>query len=60
MAKAISAIILAIDMITKYCKKNKFRKSIALITDGKCPVDGDDIEGIAKKLDEENIELKVL
>ncbi|KAF3490890.1 uncharacterized protein GIQ15_00407 [Arthroderma uncinatum] len=57
---AISSIILAIDMIEKYCKKLKFKRKIVLVTNGKGFMDPDGMNGIARKVNEEGIELVVL
>jgi ATP-dependent DNA helicase 2 subunit 2 len=58
--KAISSLILAIDMITRYCKKLKYKRKIVLATDGNGSMDPDGIDGIVNKIKEENIELVVL
>jgi ATP-dependent DNA helicase 2 subunit 2 len=57
---AISAIVVAIDMIDTSTKKLKFKRRIILVTDGLGPIDGDDLEDIASKADESNIELIVM
>ncbi|KAI9837987.1 MAG: ATP-dependent DNA helicase II subunit 2 [Sarea resinae] len=57
---AISALILAIHMIGKYCKKLKYRRKIILITNGLGPMDTDGVTEITKKLNEDEIELVVL
>ncbi|OJD25492.1 hypothetical protein ACJ73_03141 [Blastomyces percursus] len=57
---AISSLILAIDMIVRYCKKLKYRRKIVLVTDGTGAMDIDGIEGIVSKINEENIELVIL
>lgn len=59
-ALAISSIILAIDLIVKYCKKLKYKRKIVLVTNGKGAMDPDGMEGIASKINEEGIELVVL
>lgn len=58
--KAISSVILAIDMITRYCRKLKYKRKIVLITNGKGVMDPDGIDGIVAKIKEEDIELVVL
>ena len=60
MLIAISAIIVAIQMITAYCKKLKYRRKIVLITDGRGNLDGDDVPQITDKLKTDGIELVVV
>ncbi|KAL7785521.1 hypothetical protein V8C37DRAFT_412904 [Trichoderma ceciliae] len=57
---AISAIVIAVDMIDNYTKKNKWKRQIYLITDGRGEIDPDDIGDIARKTRDSNIELTVL
>lgn len=57
---AISSLILAIDMIVRYCKKLKYKRKIVLVTDGMGAMDIDGIDGIVSKINEENIELVIL
>lgn len=57
---AISAIVIAVDMIDTYTKKNKWKRQIYLITDGQGEIDPDDISDIARKIKDSNIELTVL
>lgn len=57
---AISAIVLAVDMIDTFTKKLKWKRKIVLVTDGQGPMDGDDIKDIAKKMNDSGIELTVL
>lgn len=59
-AQAISAVVLAIDMITKYCKKLKYKRKIVLVTNGEGAMNSDGTEDIVSKLKEDNIELVVL
>jgi len=47
-------------MITAYCKKLKYQKKIVLVTNGRGPMDADDIEEITKKMNNDGIELVVL
>ena len=44
----------------QYCRKLKYKKRIILVTNGKSPMDSDDLDSIASKLKSENIELIVL
>ena len=57
---AIDAVVVAIDMITKHCKKLKYKRRIMLVTDGRGHMDPDQIPDIAEKLKDEDIELIVL
>lgn len=57
---AISAIIIAIQMISKYCKKLKYQRRIVLVTDGKGVIDPDGATEISKKIKQEGIELIVV
>ena len=56
---AVSAIVLAVDMIEKHCKRNQWIKKIILVTDGKGPIDPD-LGDIPNKIKKDNIELTVL
>ncbi|KAI9736792.1 MAG: ATP-dependent DNA helicase II subunit 2 [Cirrosporium novae-zelandiae] len=56
----ISAIVIAIQMIAKHCRKLKFKKRIVLVTSGVGGIDPDDIDGIIRKIQEDHIELVVL
>lgn len=57
---AISAIIIAVDMIDRFTKQLKYQRRIVLVTDGRAPIDGDDFDDIASKVNDSNIELVVL
>ncbi|KAI9775918.1 MAG: ATP-dependent DNA helicase II subunit 2 [Geoglossum umbratile] len=57
---AISAIVIAIQMITAYCKKLKYERKIVLITNGCGMMDTDDVEEITKKIKNDEMELVVL
>lgn len=57
---AVSAIVVAAEMIGEFTKKNKYTRRIYLITDGQGPIDGDDIDEISNRLNDLNIELIVL
>ena len=62
---AISAIVVAIQMLQTHCEKAKFRKGkdvqrITLTTSCDGSVDADQLEAIARKLKEESIELTIL
>ncbi|KAL8796891.1 MAG: hypothetical protein Q9195_000974 [Heterodermia aff. obscurata] len=57
---AISAIVIAISMITKYCKKLKYKRKIVLVTDALGSMDADDSSEITKKIISDNMELVVI
>ena len=57
MLLAISAIVLAIQMISKFCKHLKYKKRIFFVTDGRGNIDGSDVASIAAKLKSDGIEL---
>lgn len=60
MKPAISAIIIAIQMITKHCKKLKYKRKIVLVTDGRGSMDADDISQITEKIKSDEMELVVM
>ena len=59
---AISAIVIAIQMITKHCKKLKWKRKIVLVTDGRGTLDPDPegISEISKKIKADEMELVVV
>ncbi|KAG5993912.1 hypothetical protein E4U54_003252 [Claviceps lovelessii] len=57
---AISAIVVAIDMMDTFTKKLKWIRRIVLVTDGQGELDADDIGDIAKKMNDSNIQLTIL
>ena len=57
---AISSLVIAIQMITNTCKKLQYLRKIVLVTDGRGPMQADDLGQITAKLKEDNIELVVL
>lgn len=57
---AMSAIIVAAEMIGELTNKLKYTRRIYLVTDGQGPIDGDDVEQISSRLNELDIELVVL
>jgi ATP-dependent DNA helicase 2 subunit 2 len=57
---AISAVVIAVDMIETFTKKLKYKRQIYLITDGTAPIDGDDFEDISQKMNDIGIQLTVL
>ena len=57
---AISALVIAIQMIAKTCKKLRYMRKIVLVTDARAPMQADDLSEITSKIKEDNIELVVL
>ena len=57
---AISAIVVALQMITKYCKKLKYKRQIVLVTNGRGSLDADGISEIAEKIKSDQVELVIL
>ncbi|KAI1369211.1 Ku70/Ku80 N-terminal alpha/beta domain-containing protein [Xylaria arbuscula] len=57
---AISAIVLAVELIEKFTKKLKYNRKIILVTDGEAPMDSDGIDDIAEKIRGCGIQLTVL
>ncbi|KAK0389105.1 hypothetical protein NLU13_2680 [Sarocladium strictum] len=57
---AISAIVVAVDMIDTFTKKLKWLRKIVLVTDGRGALDADDTSDIAKKMNDSNIQLTIL
>ena len=56
----MSALVVGLDLIMKYCKKLKYIKNVILITDGHGHVDWSGSEEIAQQVNEENINLSIL
>lgn len=57
---AISAIVLAVQMIVEVCKKLKYIRKIVLVTNGTGAMDPDDVSAIADKLKQDDIQLIIL
>lgn len=57
---AISALILAIQMINTYTKKLKYKRKIVLVTNGEGPMSSEGMDEITKKIKADDIELVVL
>jgi ATP-dependent DNA helicase 2 subunit 2 len=57
---AISAVVIAVQMIMEKCKKLQYIRRIVLITDARAPMLIDDLSKIRKKISEDKIELLVL
>lgn len=58
--QAISSIVIAMQMIIEYTKKNKYKRKIVLVTNGTGMMSDDNIEGIIEKMKEVNIELVIM
>lgn len=57
---AISALILAIQMIITHCKKLKWKRKIVLVTNGMGEMSSENLDDIVSKVKEDNIELVIL
>ncbi|KAJ5574224.1 uncharacterized protein N7459_008651 [Penicillium hispanicum] len=57
---AISSIVVAIQMISKYCKKLKYKREIVLVTNGNGLMPTDGIDEIKSKLQDDGIKLTIL
>ncbi|TKA24415.1 hypothetical protein B0A50_06735 [Salinomyces thailandicus] len=57
---AISALVIAIQMISNTCKKLAYQRKIVLVTDARGAMQTEDLGNIAKKVREDGIELVVL
>ncbi|QUC19766.1 uncharacterized protein UV8b_04007 [Ustilaginoidea virens] len=57
---AISAIVVAVDMIDTYTRKLKWIRKIVLVTDGQGELDADDLADIANKMNASGIQLTIL
>lgn len=60
MLQALSSIVVAIQMISTYCKKLKYKREIVLVTNGTGLINSEDLEPIKDKIKEDNIKLTVL
>ncbi|RCI14710.1 hypothetical protein L249_6454 [Ophiocordyceps polyrhachis-furcata BCC 54312] len=57
---AISAIVVAVDMMETFTKKLKWIRKVVLITDGQGEMDADGIDDIAQKINDSAIQLTIL
>ncbi|KAJ6020588.1 hypothetical protein N7540_006092 [Penicillium herquei] len=57
---AISALVLAIQMITAQCKKLKYKREIVLVTNGTGLINSEGLDQIKEKIEEDDITLKIL
>lgn len=56
----ISALVLAIQMISTQCKKLKYRREIKLLTNATGLINGEDLDQIREKLNEDGIDLTIM
>jgi ATP-dependent DNA helicase 2 subunit 2 len=57
---AVSAVVVAVDMIDSFTKKQKWIRRVFLVTDGEAAIDVDDVDAIAGKMNASGIQLNVL
>ncbi|KAF8944812.1 ATP-dependent DNA helicase II subunit 2 [Haplosporangium gracile] len=59
-ADCMDALIVALDMITKFCKKLKYEKKIYILTDSYSEMNTDGSEQITTALHDDNVQLNVI
>jgi len=59
-ADAISALVVAIQMITTHCRQLQYLRRIVLVTNGLGPMDTSDVDNIIQKVKDDNMELIIL
>lgn len=57
---AVSAIVVAVEMIETFTKKLKYKRNVILITDGEGEVDTEDTSVIIRKMNDSKIGLTIL
>ncbi len=57
---AISAVVVALDMIERFTKKLKYNRRIILVTNAESPIDDELSEEVANRLNDSNVELVVM
>ncbi|KAJ5751735.1 hypothetical protein N7520_008652 [Penicillium odoratum] len=57
---ALSSLVIAIQMISTYCKKLKYKREIVLVTNATGLINSEGLEQIKEKIEEDNIKLTVL
>ena len=57
---AVSAVVIAIQMIRAHCKELKYNRKIVLVTNARGRVDGDENEAIGAEMRDEGIEFTVI
>jgi ATP-dependent DNA helicase 2 subunit 2 len=56
----MSALIVGLDLIMKYCRHLKYIKNVILITDGRGTTDWTQVDDIAEQINREHINLSIL
>jgi ATP-dependent DNA helicase 2 subunit 2 len=56
----ISAIVIAVQMIQKFCKQLKYIRRVVLLTNARGGIDGDDFDSISNEIRKEGIELTII
>lgn len=56
----MSALVVGLDLIMKYCKTLKYIKNVIMITDGSTQVDWSQVDEIAQQINRENIKISIL
>jgi ATP-dependent DNA helicase 2 subunit 2 len=59
LTAALSALIVGLDLIMKYCKNLKYIKNLIILTDGQGGVDWSQSDDIAQQINEQNIKLLI-
>ncbi|KAF2139738.1 uncharacterized protein K452DRAFT_310629 [Aplosporella prunicola CBS 121167] len=57
---AISALVIAIQMIAAHCRHLKYKRRIILVTNGKGVLDTEDLKSIALKIRQDSIDLVII
>ena len=60
LKQAISSLVIAIQMISTFCKKLKYKREIVLVTNGTGLINSEGLDQIKEKIKEDNIKLTVL
>lgn len=56
----MDGLIVAVDMMSKFCKRLKYEKKIYVLTDACAEINKDDVEPVQGTLKEEGIQLNVM
>ena len=56
----MSALVVGLDLIMRYCRKLKYIKNVVVITDGRGATDWSQRDEIANQINQENINLSIL
>ncbi|KAF9382159.1 ATP-dependent DNA helicase II subunit 2 [Podila verticillata] len=60
MGDCMDGLIVAVDMMSKFCKRLKYEKKIYVLTDACAEINKDDVEPVQGTLKEEGIQLNVI